>query len=256
VTVIKKVISVSSKIEIGELRAGISRFHRMHGFAPPKRVLLEFCRQLPWCQIEGNIVSADPPLDWEEIFKGTTEWAMAAILKEYGLVMPREEFEKRCVELGMNKNTFYQYLTFSPIITKYSIGVYGLRGAVINPGIIESIKPKRKPKKVLNDYGWTSDGKIWLGLQISTGTIQTGVCSIPSAMYKFLNGEFRLRAADGIHIGILKIKKGAAWSLKKFFQRRGGDPGDFLVIKFDLTSREARIYLGDKDLLDDFRPEF
>ena len=35
----------------------------------------------------------------------------------------------------------------------------------------------------------------------------------------------------------------------------GGEPGDYLVLTFDTTTREATAYIGDEDLLDEFRPE-
>jgi hypothetical protein len=180
---------------------------------------------------------------------------MAAILKEHGPVMSRVKFEEMCLDLGMNENTFFQYLTYSPIITKYAFGVYGLRGATIQPGIVESLKTKREPKKVLVDFGWTSDGKIWLGHQISRGMFEGGVFSVPAAMQKFLKGDFTFKVADGVYLGKLNVKDSSAWSLRPFFERRGGEPGDYLVITFDLSTRQAKAFVGDKDLLDDFQPE-
>jgi len=97
----KKILSVAHSIDVSELRSGISRCSRMEGFAPPRRVLFELCRKVPWCQVKGTTIVADPPFDWENILAGTTEWAMAAVLKEYGPVMSRRAFEERCLELGM-----------------------------------------------------------------------------------------------------------------------------------------------------------
>jgi len=39
---IEKILAVAPQIDVSELRAGISRNDRMEGFAPPRRVLLEF----------------------------------------------------------------------------------------------------------------------------------------------------------------------------------------------------------------------
>src|SRR5712691_9749198 len=44
---IREILSVVNPINISELRAGIGRDRSMKGFSPPKRVLLEFCRQAP-----------------------------------------------------------------------------------------------------------------------------------------------------------------------------------------------------------------
>jgi len=251
--VIKKVLSVSDQIDIKELRSGVSRFHRMEGFSPPCRVLLEVCRQNSWCDVEGTMISAHPKLDWEKTLSGTTEWAMAAILKEYQPVMSRRKLEEKCIELGMNRNTFFQYLSYSPIITKYSTGVYGLRGTRVEPGIIESLKPKQKARKVLIDFGWTGNGKIWLVHKISQGMFNSGVFTIPATMQKFLDGDFQLIAPDGTYIGGLKVRRTSGWSLKSLFMRRGGEPGDYIALVFNLSSNEINFYLGDEELLDLFQ---
>lgn len=252
---IKKILSISGQIDIAELRVGIGRYHRMEGFAPPRRVLHELCRQISWCKVNGSMVMADPPLNWEEILDGSTEWAIAATLKEYGPVMSRMKLEEMCLDLGMNQHTFSVYLSFSPIITKYAIGVYGLRGSRIGPGVIESIKPKKEYKRVLLDFGWTDDGKIWICHEISQAMIKTGVLNIPAAMMKFIQGNFQLRAADGAYLGNVKVVNSSGWGLSTFFQRRGGEPGDYLVLTFDINSNEAKAFIGDESLLDIFRPE-
>ena len=249
---ITKILSVTDSIEISELRSGISRHRRMEGFAPPRRVLLEICHQLPWCRVERNVVTADPPLDWEKIL-AETEWSICWILKEHGPVMIREKLEEMCLELGMNQHTFYQYLAYSPIIIKYVPGIYGLRGAKIAPSTIESLKGKEKPKKVLVDFGWTKDGKIWSAHRLSKGIINTGIFNIPATMQKFLQGEFNFKTADNASIGTLKVKSSSGWNLKPLFQRRGGEPEDYLVLVFDMNLREVKAYMGNLDLLDDFQ---
>jgi hypothetical protein len=252
---IEKILSVTNSIDISELRAGVSRSYRTEGFAPPRRVLLEFCRRLSWCRVERNAVIADPPLDWEKVLAGANEWAICAVLKEHSPVLRTNELEKLCLELGMNEHSFNLFLAYSPIITKYAIGVYGLRGARIPPGLIESLTTVRTVGKLIMDYGWTSDGRIWLGISLSEAILRTGIFGIPAAMKRFIEGDFVLKSADGLTIGNLKIKDSGGWSLKPFFRRRGGEPGDCLVLTFHPSSREAVAYLGDEDLLEDFRPQ-
>lgn len=248
----EKILSVCDQIDIGDLRTGISRFHRMEGFAPPKEVLLQFCREIAWCKIQGGSVYADPRLDWEQVLRGTTDWAMCAILKEYGPAMPTAEFERRCLGIGLNKHTFYVYLSYSPIITKIVPGVYALRGSKIPPGIVESLKRDHKPQKVITDYGWTSDGEIWVAIKLSETILRSGVFSIPSGMKTFIQGEFALKAADGAAISALKIRDCSGWNLSSFFTRRGGEAGDYLVLVFNLKDRVVSIQIGDISLIDDF----
>ena len=73
----------------------------MHGFAPPRRVLLALCNELSWCQVNGSIITADPPINYEEILE-SNEWALASVLIEEGYVLDRENFRQICLNLGMN----------------------------------------------------------------------------------------------------------------------------------------------------------
>jgi len=249
INIIKKILSVAYSIDISELRAGISRFHRMSGLAPIRRVLLELCKQIQWCAVKGTIIELKKQISWKQALRGTTEWAFASILKESGPVMQREELEKECVDLGMNLNTFYQNLTFSPILCKYATGVYGLRGTKVPPGLVESLIPKKK-RVVTTDYGWTSDGSIWITRKLNKSAILSGVIGIPSAMKEHLQGIFKCKTADGIQIGTIKIKECAGWGLGSFFRRRGGEVDEHLLLIFNIVKKETKIYIGDEDILD------
>lgn len=245
---------VSSSIDVSDLRSGISRFHRMNGLAPPRRVLLALCDALPWCQVRGSIITANPPINFEEVLE-SNEWAFASVLMEEGYVLDRDNFRKACLDLGMNDNTFNALLSFSPIITRFDMAVYGLRGAKVSPGEIASLKPKREyfKRRVLKDFGWTKDGKIWLGLKISKGLLSGGVFSVPGAMKQYLEGGYIFKAVDGSEIGNITIKNFSGWNISSFFYRRGGEIGDILILEFDLSKRIATASLGDEDLLNEYR---
>jgi hypothetical protein len=47
----------------------------------------------------------------------------------------------------------------------------------------------------------------------------------------------------------------SGWNLKRLYNKRGGDSGDYLVLAFELSNRKSVAYLGDIELLDDFRGE-
>lgn len=247
---IKKILSVSGKIEIGEMRSSIGRFQRMEGFSPPRRVLIEICKQLSWCNVEGTYIEANPPLDWRKVLEGT-EFTMAKILKEQGPIMGFRMLEKACLETGMNKNTFIAYL-YSPILTRYALGVYGLCGTKTYPGIVDSLTVSCRDK-IFNDFGWTDEGRIWVALQLKRGTLRSGVFYIPGNIHKYLQGVFELVDAEENFINNIKIKKHTGWSLNPFLGRRGGDIDDYLVLIFDLAKRKVKAYIGEKDLVEDFQ---
>lgn len=164
------------------------------------------------------------------------------------------EFEQQCLDFGMNRSTFYVYLDYSPVIARYAPGVYGLRSATVSPGLVASLVSRRPRGKVLRDYGWTPDGRVWLGYELSKAMISSGVFTVPKGMKPFLEGEFVLKAADRARIGALVCKgASAAWGLGPFFRRRGGEPGDHLALVFDLKAREVTVSVGDATLLDRFQ---
>ena len=87
----RKILSVANPINISELRAGIGRDYRMKkGFSPPKRVLLEFCRQAPGLRVNDETVRADPRLNSNDVLT-QTERDIVRILSEHGGAMATSE---------------------------------------------------------------------------------------------------------------------------------------------------------------------
>ncbi len=193
-------------------------------------------------------------MDYEEIL-GSNEWLMISILKEYGPILDYYKFRSLCLDYGMKESTFYMYLSNSPLLAKYAPLVYGIRGLKIMPGKIEDLKKDHKPKKVLKDYGWTEDGKIWIAYEISDSILRMGNVSIPTSMKPYIEDNYSLKTADNVLIGELRIKESTGWGLKDFFNRRGGEVGDFLVIELNNKKNEGKVYLGNYELMDQFRPD-
>jgi hypothetical protein len=246
---IRKVLSVVQRIGLAELRTAVGRHHRMQGFAPPRRVLLEFCRRVPGYRVEpGDFIAIDSPIEWSQTL-ADTERMLVRVLQKDGPIMEREKLERTCLGLGMDRATFYAYLSYSPLLTRYALGVYGLVGAAVPTGLIDSLAPQRRRGNVLIDYGWIT-GKLWLGYRISQNMIATGVFGIPAGMKDFLQQDFALNASDGQVIGVLRCRGTSSWGLTPFFSRRGGEAGDYLLIIYDLLSREAAVSIGDASLLD------
>lgn len=242
-TQIEKVLSVCKRIHISELRAGVSRHHRREGFAPPQRVLLALCEKTGGCKIEGSFVVADPPLHYGEILS-QTEKIIVEVLKKKGPLMERQKLENLSVAGGIKRDTFYIHLTYSPALARLAPGVYGIRGVDVNPGQAEALVVQRRKTRVLADYGWLQDGRIFLSYKLSEGSIANGIVSVPSKMKQYLQGIYELRAADGQPMGQLSIKESQAWGLGPMFRRRGGDIGDALRMLFDLKTKIVIAELG------------
>ena len=125
---IRKILSVANPIHISELRAGIARDSKMKVFSPPKRVLLEFCRQAPGLRVNNETVRAGPVISADDAL-AQTERDIVHILTAHGGTMATSEFKSVCLGMGVNRNTFYQNLLRSPIISRYANHLYGLIGA-------------------------------------------------------------------------------------------------------------------------------
>jgi hypothetical protein len=247
---IKKILSVAESITSSDLRTCIRRDYQMEGFAPPKYVLTELCRQLPGYTVENEIITLDRPLKWEEVLD-ENEMLMVLVLKEEGPVLRRQELEEFCLDLGMNRNTLNRYLSHSPIIFRYGYMVYGLPNAEVDAAIIESLIPERKVSEVLEDFGW-KNGKAWLGYRISKPMIRDGLFTVPSNMKKFIEGSFELKSSDGQTLGSLTIQESGAWGLVHLFKRRGGEAGDYLILEFDLSKKVTVARLGDESMIENF----
>jgi hypothetical protein len=252
---VRKILSVSERIEVGELRTGIARHHTMNAYAPPRKVLLELCKRLPFCVVEGNFVRAEPPIDWKSTLRGA-ELSLITVLKEHGPVMQRAKFEQLCLGIGMNRSTFYVYLGYSPVIERYAFSVYGIRGAKVEPGIVESLIPhNHRTTSVRLDHGWTRDRRIWIGYCLSEGMLGNGAFSVPGGLKQFLQGNYAMRTSDGSAIGTVVVKENAGWGLGTLFRRKGGEPGDTLLLIFDPKAQEVIVSIGDESQFEQFESE-
>jgi hypothetical protein len=92
---IREILSVANPIHILELRASIGRDYRMKGLSPPKRVLLEFCRQAPGLRVEDEIVKAEPGVSSDDVLGQA-----GGIIKRSKVTLERELHEL----LGTGRN--------------------------------------------------------------------------------------------------------------------------------------------------------
>jgi Sigma-70, region 4 len=124
----RKILSVANPINISELWAGIGRDYRMKGFLPPKGVLLEFCRQVSGLRVNDETVTAEPAVSSDDVLS-QVERDVVHILSEHGGTMATSEFKSACLGMGVIRTTFYHCMEYSPIISKYANGLYGLIGS-------------------------------------------------------------------------------------------------------------------------------
>lgn len=246
---IEKIMSVAGSIDIGSLRDGVGRNHRMKGFRPPREVLARLCQTSGLYRREGEMIIEGPALrDWREVLRHL-ERTLVDILFEHGPVMRREELEHLAIERGIKVNSFYVYLSYSPVLARFAPGVFGLRGARISAAEVQALIPPRARKQRLLDHGWTTDGDVWIGYKASSSTVQSGVISAPASLKSVIEGSFDLYTEDETPIGTLAVRDATIWGLSPFFRRRGVEKGDHLVVRIDIRTGRATVTAGDEGLL-------
>lgn len=246
---VRKIMSVAGSIELAELRAGVGRYHRMKGFRPPREVLATLCVDSGDFYRDGDRICGGPDLaDWRDVL-GSNERKLVQALFDYGPVMRRDDLERIVVaERGLNRSSFYVYLTYSPMLERYAPGVFGLRGAPVTAAEVDAMIPQRVQHQVLQDHGWTNDGRLWAAFRISPAAEATGILGAPAAVRSVTGGSYELYAEDEQPVGTLVIEQNM-WGLSPFFRRWGVEAGDFVVIALDITNRQATIAVGTEELL-------
>jgi hypothetical protein len=250
---IRKVLSLCGRISINELRSAIRRDYHLHGRIPPRQILLEICRQMPEAEVTGHEVIAKVQESPANLLRGD-EGILVALLQKHGPICRMDELQKRAIDAGMSRPSFWRCLQFCPTIARYGPCVYGLTGARVQPGEIEAIAGVRRPTRVIQDHGWTTEGEIWVGYRVSQGAIETGVIGVPAAKRDLIQGQFTLKEwRKDTDVGILSIKQASAWGLGPYLRRSGVEKGDYLVIVFHLSKKTATLTVGDEGVLERYQ---
>jgi hypothetical protein len=244
--VVKKIMSVAPKISIAELRSAIKRVHRLDGFAPPSEILKAFCSNLPFCRVENDYVITSAPLAVAETL-GDIERCYYDILRENESVMRLNALREKSLERGMNINSFYQYLTYSPIIYRVAPEIYALRGAEIPPGLIEEISRPEVRETVLLEHGWYEDGRVWISYRLNISNMRSGVFSLPASLKNIVSGHYLMQSSRTEAQTSIFADGETLTGLHRPVAIRGGEAGDVIIITFDLRQGTAEIRFAAED---------
>jgi hypothetical protein len=102
--------------------------------------------------------------------------------------------------------------------------------------------------QVLQDHGWTEDGRVWIVYKLSSAAAQTGVLGVPAAVAEVLRGQYTLLTDDGGAIGTAVVEDTRLWGVSPFYRRRGVETGDYVLLVFDRSKKSARIEVGDESV--------
>ncbi len=265
--VARKMLSVVAPLKLGEFRSGISRAFRFRDssnkflqqiIVPPKHILKAYFQIHPEFEVDGDLVNSKSVLDYRKEL-GHVERVLADALRSSpDNILDRLNFWKRCELREMNENTFHTYLSYSPIITRVAYGLWALRGVRIDPAIVEVLASEyvtyiKQPRVV--DFGWNSEGNLWLAVRISDRNF---LISIPSAIREYVVGNsYRAIDAYDSEIGTIRVgSQGRVLGLNKFLYQRGADEDDYLLMEFNLPDEAVIVKLGDEDSLSEMSVEY
>ena len=244
----KKILTISNKIEIRELRAGLMRHHRMKGGAPPTRVLREIVCQVPGLECRHDIVIDSRGLAVEEVIEGI-ELDIYNIFACGPSVMSFRALLDKCLALGLNKNSAIMYIMYSPIVRKIEKGLYSLIGKCISPSELADARLEvgvRPVGRVTRGHGMSEDGsRVWIVYKISAASLSGGVVSIPKAVSRWFSFDrYNLYDHERVLVGGLGVSKGVnLYGLSGFFDRRGSEEGDYVRLFVSINEPEIVVEL-------------
>ena len=232
----KRVFSVAQTVEINELRSALLRPTRVT-FVPPGAVLAKILENYGVAVRQGDKLFAGPR--FKEVELGVNDLGLVLAFEELGSPLSREQLEDFCLDLlGMNANSFYVYLSYSPFIIKLATGVFSLIGKDVVAGKIEAMQSAAKDKQFEMSFGWSKIGTLWWHLQSDRPMAITGTHVVPNFVMKYVSGEWIVRTGDGLSAGTALVRSGFISGLKTVFEVLGVSSGDYIQFDFNIAGKE------------------
>jgi hypothetical protein len=266
--VTRKMLSVTSPINVSEVREGVHRHYkirRTRGISswplvtPPRAILQELYRVHPEFSIDADgMVGSVEKLEYSSELNATERVLFDVLRSSPACLLDRSSLARRCFDSGMNPNTFSQYLTSSPVITHVGTDMWSLRGTKIDAAAVEALREAnaaRPNERRIIDHGWTERGELWLAARLPEDASHF-VLGIPSAIRRYLVGrEFPATDENGVVAGTVRVNdEGTSYGYSPFLVRRGADADDILFITFRLVEKSSLLRLIDDEDLEAISP--
>lgn len=266
--VTRKMLSVTSPINVSEVREGVHRHYKIRRtrgisswplVAPPRAILQEFYRVHPEFSIDAEgLVGSVEKLEYASELNSTERVLFEALRSSPACLLDRSSLARSCYDSGMNPNTFSQYLTSSPVITHVGTDMWSLRGTKVDAAAVEALREAnaaRPNERRIIDHGWTERGELWLAARLPEAPSHF-VLGIPSAIRRFVAGrEFPATDENGVTAGTVRVNdEGTSYGYSPFLVRRGADTDDILFITFRLAGGSSSLRLIDDEELESISP--
>lgn len=262
--VTKKMLSVASPQSILSIRDGVRRHYRWRMFSnehyktltvPPLMVLETFYRRHRAFRVEGAMLYPSEPLDYARELGEADRLFVDVLRSSPSSLLDRDSLAEACLRRGMNQNTFSVYTSYSPILEHVDIGIWKLRGVIVDPTAVEAIRIanhiKPRQKRVLQ-WGWGEDGSLWIAARVPK-IVGSMVIGCPGPIRRLLDGnEFACLTKDGGYsCGTVTFNdRGTSYGYGVFLRRFGVDENDILLAEFDVSNGTVALSVADDEVLD------
>ncbi len=227
-----KILSVSPRVQIGSLREGLLRSFKRRELAPPSQVVARFLAYRGFDVIDET-VSPRQPIATADVLSASEE-TMVEILRQSGPQLRLDQFEELCLRRGVKKPTYVSRIDQSPLFVVTRSGLIGLRGVTPEPERAVATTVAEDPQ---------TDGIIVASV-LDASSITRGSIPLPPPASTVVTGSFPLSLGDGSPVGRAVIENGEVNGLGPIFSRRGGIPGDIVVLEILPSRRRVVAWLG------------
>jgi hypothetical protein len=180
---------------------------------------------------------------------GSTEDIFVDVLRQHGPVLTGPEFEEHCIQAGVNPITFYLYRSGSPVVSQLAPGVYSLVGATVPPGLVEELASKSRRSRLVK-HGWDDKGRLWCVVSLNRAVITAGSIALPTFVKNLVQGEWTVALPDGSRPGEATAKDTFLSRLKKPLAHLGAEPGDVVLLQFEIQTRVLSMRVGGPELIE------
>lgn len=243
------VLRVAGTLSLQDLRFALRREYRRGGHVPPEhafRAVVERCR---FIRREGDRLSLHADAATNFVDRSTDEGIVVEVLRQLGGVAARRPLQRALEERGVSIPSAWRILVYSPLITRFAPGVYGLVGANPPFGMVDELKSLPTTEGGLIRHGWSPDRRLWIAYRLSEATLETGVVGLPAALATVLQGDFTITdTADAS--GFVRVNGHSIWGLRKLLPDADAEPGECLVLRFDVVGRRVEFEVGDESVVD------
>lgn len=235
----RRIFSIAARVEMNELRSSLLRPTRVT-FVPPPDVLSRFLKYSAIAETCGGYAIAKEDIREAEFGKNDTSLLLA--FQALGSPLTREQLEDYCLdELGMNSNSFYVYLSYSPLVVKLATGVFGLVGKDVEVGRVEAMQEEIQSTQFETTHGWSKAGTLWYHFRADRPIINSGARPLPSFVQNMTSGEWTVHIAGGVKAGAAKVRNGFISGISTAFVALGASNGDFVQLDFKIEVRELLV---------------